>query len=430
LEAAIFIFFLAIFLYAVISVPFFKNSGLSRIQLSVIFIIKIVSGVAYGLFYRLPRYYEGADTWRFYNLSLKEKEWLLTDPAAFVKDLFIHGYDKTGNLFTGENSYWNDLKSNVPVKLMACMNVITNNSYYTNIIIFNFIFLVGLVALFKMFNQICPGKKWLLIIGIFLLPSTLFWCSGVHKDGLILSALGLLAYNFYKLLRSEDAYFKRIVIVVLCIVFIFPLRNYVSLALIPALFCWAISYRWYRKSLLIFSTVYSVGVAFFFVAPQIHPSLNFAQFIVDKQAEFRQLDGSSEIFVQELEPTFSSFVKFFPSAIDMALFRPHVTEIKNFSYMPAICEILLMIFLAILCLFYRDKSIKVDKPTILFCIFLGLSLLLIAGYTITFSGAIVRYRSVVFPFLITPLLCAVDWKSMLKKVLPMMQENPKPLKGL
>jgi cadmium resistance protein CadD (predicted permease) len=89
-----------------------------------------------------------------------------------------------------------------------------------------------------------------------------------------------------------------------------------------------------------------------------------------------------------------------------------------------------MIFLAILCLFYRDKSIKVDKPTILFCIFLGLSLLLIAGYTITFSGAIVRYRSVVFPFLITPLLCAIDWKSMLKKVLPMMQENPKPLKGL
>jgi hypothetical protein len=51
--------------------------------------------------------------------------------------------------------------------------------------------------------------------------------------------------------------------------------------------------------------------------------------------------------------------------------------------------------------------------------FFGLSLLMIAGYTITFSGAIVRYRSLVLPLLITPMLCNIDWRKLLNNVMPM-----------
>ncbi|HEX8332283.1 MAG TPA: hypothetical protein VF622_06650 [Segetibacter sp.] len=418
MEALIFIFFLALFIYAVISIPFFKNSGLSRLQIASVFIIKILAGIAYGWFYKLPKYYAGADTWRFYRLSLEEKKWLLNDPAAFIKDLFVHGYNKTGNLFAGENSYWNDLKSNVPVKMMACMNVVTNNSYYTNIILFNFLFLFGLVAVFKMFNHIYPEKKWLIFIGIFLLPSTLFWCSGIHKDGLILSAIGLLTYNFYKLLQKEGKPLSRIIVIIVCIIFIFPLRNYVTLALLPALLCWSIAYKFERSSLVIFTSIYAIGIVLFFASTHIHPSLNFPQFIVEKQSEFRRLEGSSEINLQPLKPTFISFVEYFPSAIDMALFRPHINEIKNFSYIPAICEIILLVFLLILFLFFRNRNRIDNKKSNFFCIFFGLSLLIIAGYTITFSGAIVRYRSLALPLIITPLLCNIDWQKLLNRVMP------------
>ncbi|HEX8459770.1 MAG TPA: hypothetical protein VF623_00005, partial [Segetibacter sp.] len=131
--------------------------------LSGLFLVKILAGLAYAKFYTLPKYYAGADTWRFYRFSLDETKWLLKDPVAFIKDLFVFGYSSSGSMFAGENSYWNDLKSNVPVKLMACMNVITHNSYYTNIILFNFIFFIGLVALFKVFNGIFPGKKLFII---------------------------------------------------------------------------------------------------------------------------------------------------------------------------------------------------------------------------------------------------------------------------
>lgn len=418
MEAAIFIFYLVLFVGVISFLPFFKKSGLSKLQLSVIFLVKIVAGVAYGLFYKLPKYYEGADTWRFYRLSLHEKEWLLNDPVAFTKDLFLYGYDKTGNLFAGENSYWNDLKSNVPVKLMACMNVITNNSYYANIIVFNFLFLIGLVALFKLFNNIYPGKKWLVVAGIFLLPSTLFWCSGIHKDGLILSALGLLTYNFYYLLRREGSLWKQVLTIAVCFIFIFPLRNYVALALLPALLCWALSYRSKNKTTLIFASVYLCGIVLFFAASSLHPAFDFPQFITSKQAEFVALDGGSEIHFQPLQPTLVSFIKFFPSALDMALFRPHITELKSYSFLPAIAEIFLLVTLVVLFLFFRGRDNNTQKPFIFYCIFLSVSLLIIAGYTITFSGAIVRYRSLVLPFLITPLICKIDWKLLLNKVMP------------
>jgi hypothetical protein len=413
LEAPIFIFYFLVFAYAVITIPFFKNSGLSRIQLLSIFVIKIAAGFAYGLFYKLPKYYVGADTWRFYRLSLEEKEWLLRDPAAFIKDLFVHGYRETGGLFAGENSYWNDLKSNVPVKMMACMNVITNDSYDTNIIIFNFLFFVGLVALFKLFNQVYPGRKWLIIAGIFLLPSTLFWCSGIHKDGLILSAIGLLTYSFHRMLRKEGSITKWMLLILLCSVFIFPLRNYVTLALLPALLCWFVSYKLKRNAAVVFAFVYSLGIILFFLSSSISPFLDFPQFIVEKQIEFRQLEGSSEISLQPLEPTFFSFLKFFPSAIDMALFRPHITEFKNFSYIPAICEIMLFVVVGLMFSLYRKRKEDDQKTLNLFCMSFGLSLLIVAGYTITFSGAIVRYRSLVLPLIITPILCNIDWKKIL-----------------
>lgn len=407
MEVLIFIFYLLLFGYAIISAPFFKSSGIGRYRLLLLFILKILAGFAYAWFYKLPKYAAGADTWRFYKLSLREKEWLLSDPVAFVKDLFVHGYQKRGSLFAGENSYWNDLKSNIPVKLLACINVLTNNSYYTAIIFFNFLFLFGLVGIYRVFNQIFPGKKWLLVLGIFLLPSTLFWCSGIHKDGLILSATGLVFYNFYKSLTKE---YKKMmspaIATIICLIFIFALRNYIALALLPALLCWELSERYPKHKLLIFSGVYLLCFVFFFGAGYIFPSLDFPQYIVKKQSEFLQLQGGSSIHPQPLHPDLRSFVAFFPGAFDAAFLQPHITQIANPAYLPAALEILF--FIVVTFLFVIFLKPKFTSP-VLFCLFFSISVLLITGYTITFIGAIVRYRSILFPLLITPLLCMTDF---------------------
>lgn len=366
-----------------------------------------MAGIAFGLFYKLPQYYDNADTWRFYNLSLRETDWLLNDPIAFIKDLFTYGYANVGNIFSGSDSYWNDLKSNLLVKLMAVMNVLTHNSYYTNIILFNFLFIFGLVGIYSVFITIFPGKKWLLIAGIFLLPSPLFWCSGIHKDGLLLSATGMTFYFFFRWLQTPRSKFKYVVFINLLLLIIFGLRNYVALALLPALVCWGFSHKFKRHKLAIFTSVYAVGLVLFFALPALFDELDFPNFIATKQHEFLVLKGGSAIDVEQLQPSLNSFIRYFPNAFDMAFLRPHLNEAKNFSYLPAIAEVLAFMLFLLLCLVFRRRTKPLD-PAVYFCFFFGISVLIITGYTITFSGAVVRYRSFVFPFLITPLLCMID----------------------
>lgn len=412
MQIALFIFYLVAFSFLIKRIPFFKNAGIANPALLALFFVKILAGMAYGKFYTLPKYYSNADTWRFYRLSIEETKWLIKSPLAFLNDLFSHGYGTTGNIFSGENSYWNDLKSNVPVKLMAIFNVLSNNSYYTNIIFFNFLFFFGLVAIFKILYSIYPQKKWIIITAVFLLPSTLFWCSGIHKDGLILSAIGVSLYCFSKIL-TDNYSLKYWVIILLSFTLLFSLRNYILFALVPALVCWRLTEMYPDRKTIIILTFYSIGVICFFIIPLIIPSVNPPFFLAAKQHEFLLLAGDSQVQTKALQPTFPGFIAFLPHALDMAFLRPHPYEFKNLSYVPAIIENVLLIILMSYSIIYFHK--KTHIPPLVICFFMfSISVLLITGYTIPFVGATVRYRSLVLPLLITPLLCMADF-SLFKK---------------
>jgi hypothetical protein len=404
LEIFVFIFFLLLCCFGVSKIPFLKKSGLSKSVLIGLFLLKVVAGLGYAYFYKLPRYYATADTYRFYKLSLTETKWLKSDPVGFFKDIFSYGYSSSGNIFSGHNSYWNDLKSNIPVKLMAFTNVLTNNSYYTNIILFNFLFFIGIIALFRLFKAVYGSSDWLLIGGIFLLPSTLFWCSGVHKDGLILSAAGLLFYCVYKIF-IKGIKSKYLLTIIGCAILIFGLRNYVVLAMIPALFAWGLAIGYPNRSSPIYVGITAVCILLFIGSFYVQEPIHIPSYIANKQHEFQQLSGASAVNVKPLAPTLESFILYLPSAIDMAVLRPHITEARHVSYIPAALENVLVILLLIITII-RWRKTKSSIHTGFFLLF-AFTILIIAGYTITFSGAIVRYRSFALPFVITPLLCCL-----------------------
>jgi hypothetical protein len=407
LEIASFIFFLLIFSTIITNIPFVKYSGMGKGPLILAFYAKIVAGIAYARFYRLPGNYNNSDTWRFYRLSLEETEQLKHNPFSFFKDLFHSGYYTRGNIFSGQNTYWNDLKSNVVIKIMALFNLLTYNSYYTNIILFNFLFIIGLVAIFKILFVFFPEKKWPVFCVVFFLPSTLFWCSGIHKDGLILSAVGILLYCFNKLIIKE-ALLKHKLFILLSCIFIFSLRSYVFFALLPSLLFWYLAARHPGKQFHVFFTIYLPAILFVLIIPYVFPTVNILSFIVEKQQEFLKLQGGSLVKTDPLQPTPFSFILFLPQAIDMAFFQPHPTEIKNLSYVPAIAENIFVILLIIISLLNIPARAAIP-PFVICLITFSISILLICGYTVPFSGAVIRYKSLVLPLLITPLLCLADF---------------------
>jgi hypothetical protein len=413
LQTAIFIFYLLLSSYIIVKLSFFKHAGLQKQVLVGLFILKIVAGLVFALFYKQPEYYATSDTWRFYHLSLQETQWLLHDPIAFIKDLFSYGYDTPGNIFSGSNSYWNDLKSNVIIKLLAFLNVLTHNSYYANLVICNLIFFVGQIALYRALLTQFPLRKWRAIAGVFLIPSTLFWCSGVHKDGFILAFTGLVIFLFHCKIVGRQRVAVNLLLILFCLAAIFVLRNYVALALAAALLAWALALKFPSKTYRVFFAVYLLGVIAFFVAPLLFPALDFPSLLANKQHEFIALEGGSNIHAQPLQPTVGSYLSYLPVALDMALLRPHLYEVKSPAALLAAVEMLLAILILCLFVLFRYRGDKFS-PLELCLLFFGASILLIAGYTIPFSGAIVRYRSFALPFMIIPLLCGIDLKRLVK----------------
>ena len=163
--------YLVLCCWLITATPFIKKSNITNARLVGLFCIKVMAGLAYAFFYLQPAYYATSDTWHYFELSKEETAWLLSDPPAFLKDIFVHGYRETGNLFLGENSYWNDLKSNVIIKLIAVCNVFTFTNYFANIVLFNFFFFFGPVALYRLSQSLYSVKPLLLTAAIFLIPS-------------------------------------------------------------------------------------------------------------------------------------------------------------------------------------------------------------------------------------------------------------------
>jgi hypothetical protein len=87
--------------------------------------------------------------------------------------------------------------------------------------------------------------------------------------------------------------------------------------------------------------------------------------------------------------------------------RPYLSESNTFLYIPLALEVLL--YEAILLAYFIFPVKKpVTNSFIYFGLFFTISIFLMIGYTIPILGALVRYRSIYFPFIISPLACLID----------------------
>jgi hypothetical protein len=58
-------------------------------------------------------------------------------------------------------------------------------------------------------NDVFPNRKMVIMLGCFIIPSFLFWSSGIHKEGLIFTGIGLITYCIY-FATKQKTWIKRI----------------------------------------------------------------------------------------------------------------------------------------------------------------------------------------------------------------------------
>jgi hypothetical protein len=200
------------------------------------------------------------------------------------------------------------------------------------------------------------------------------------------------------------------------------LRNFLVMTLIPPLMAWFLALRVRLKPIYTFLIVSGVFIALFFVSRFFHPNLDFPAAVVLKQNEFLQLGGGSAVTVNQLEPSFGSFVRNAPQALSLSAIRPFPSDVRHLLSLAAAIEINFLLLLFLVFLFWRKNGTKLT-PLLLFCIFFSLAVLMMIGYTVNVLGAIVRYRSIVLPLLMIPVAAQIDWEKIGRLVFNNIKDN-------
>jgi hypothetical protein len=405
--------YLAAFCWLIPRIGFIKKSGIASRVVVVLFLFKVLAGFVLGW---VSLHFSASDYWLLNNESWKEYQLLTTNPATWLTSTFdASAYPKGyGGLFDSVQSFWNDFKYNSVVKLLSFFNIFSRGNYYINSIFFNAIGFIGHVALYRIFIQVYRGQYNAVMIGCFLLPSTLYFSSAIHKDCLLLAATGLLCFVLYQCFSQNRLTVKRAVCIALMLLALLLLSNLVFMALVPAAAAWWLAHITKWKPLPVFAGTYLVAALVFFNVWRISPSLDFMALVAQKQSYFL-LAGNANTAIETtpLKATAASFLQNAPQALNHALMRPYLTEHPNLFLLPLATELFIYQLLFVVFLFCRTKqSGSRINPFVLFGLFFTLIAFLNIGYIVNNLGTIVRYRSLYLPFLITPLLAVINWQKL------------------
>jgi hypothetical protein len=356
-------------------------------------------------------YYPVNDYWDLNEKSILEYNTLILHPVDFITNIGDNPYhNQFGRFFNSVGSYWNDLRNNIIIKILAICNLISHGNYYINSLFFNFFSFCGLLALYKVFVHVYANKKNTVMICVFLLPSTLYFTSGIHKDLLVAAFLAFYTYALYFIINDYFSW-KRFGLLIFSGLMILLLRNFLFFAIIPASFAYWFSVKYKISSFKVIITSLSIAVLMLWISENFFNYTRPLEIIEQRSYDFLQLGkAGSQIEMNDLKPTLKSYLANIPQVIDHVLLRPYFWEKQTlFSWFLSVelffYWVLLIVFLF---QFYRGRQKIINSYLNTYSIFMSILMLLMIGYIVPNVGSIVRYRSIYLPYLITPILCNIN----------------------
>lgn len=365
------------------------------------FVAKLAAGFAYGYVY--AHYFPVSDSWVYFKESLLEYQNLLTRPSAFFSTGITFN-NLTDFFSTADDAPWSNTGENLLIKLLAVFNVLSGGNYYINVIFFNALSFWGLYLIYFVAKRHIQKNGLLIFCIVFFLPSCLFWNSGIDKDGLIVFFTGTLIYTVHYCITVKQTAMQ-LVMCVLSFVFIFLLRNINALILLPAIAAWWISVKVVpARPYLAYLIIYSACIVFFFLSLSFPSKFNLPLKLAEKQHQFLTLEANTVLPLTPLKPTIKSYAEVLPQAVNHVFLRPYITEIKSPFHLMAFGEMILIITIILLAVLWGGKHMlrQLLQPFCLFLIMVSLGGLLITGYTVPFTGAIVRYKALYIVLLLLP----------------------------
>lgn len=399
---------------------FTKNKLLLQYKTK-IFIIKTISVICFAL---IHEFIYGGDTVNYtknsatilYNKFMDEPMLILNMIFAFDKYNPIH-INISNQLVFSLNS-----GEALVVKISTVLAIFTINTYSSISLIMGIFALSGLWAIFIIFTKHYPHLHSKFAIAFFYIPSVVFWSSGVLKDTLCLGAMGWLFWSMYNIFFNGVRSPMYFIVLIFSFLLLQNVKVYIILCFIPAITFWLfIQYTESIKNFVIKTIItpifFTLGiVGAFYGATQI--TKNDEKYSLDKigqttksTAEWihyvSKTQNGSSYTLGTLDGTFAGMLKLAPQAINVALFRPYLWEVRNIPMFISAIESLIMLFFTIYILIkvgiFRTFTIISSTPIVLFCFIFALTFAFAVGISSYNFGTLVRYKIPLMPFYVAGL---------------------------
>jgi hypothetical protein len=385
--------------------------------------IRFIGAVSFGLVYA---FFYGGDTYSYFtNGSRYIWEAFLENPKTGLSIIFSdpNVFNLDNLYYTNQMPLWNGSSS--IIKFSGLLGLFTFHTYIVNALFFSLFCFSGLWAIYITLLEYYPHLYKKLSIAIIFFPSLVFWGSGVMKDPLSLGALGWAFYAWHSAFIKKRKIIKSILILAFSFWIISIYKSYILLSFIPAasLYIFLTSSNKIRNSstkaaakpILIFLAII---ISYFGIVQLTKGTEYDIENIAYKSAityawiKYSSNSTSSVYDIGEMDGSITGMIKAFPQAVNVALFRPYIWEVKNEFMFLSCLESMYLLFLTLALIFKAGLTnifqlIKKD-PLINFLVIFSLVFAFGTGVSTGNFGTLVRYKIPLIPFYLSAVFIIMD----------------------
>ncbi len=380
--------------------------------------LKLFGAIALGLVYKF--YYTSGDTYNYFLYGSKYI-WnaFLENPKAGFWMIFTDScnFQSEYTRYLKGMLFYCDPPAYFVVRVSGFFGLFNFHTYSVNAMFFALISFGGVWNMFTTFNKIYPEIRKDIMLACFLMPSVIFWGSGLMKDSITFGCLGIFFSNFYRIFILKTASKWDIFLFAISFLVIKIVKIYIILCFIPAALLWLFMvYNNKIKSkftrILLRPIMVLIGALFGFLATDyvskedsrysIENVTNTAQATSEWLTHVSKQEKGSVYNLGKVEYTPLGMMKKIPAAINVTLFRPYLWESKNIVMLLSAFESLFFLYLTISTLFkigIRHTFVIISEhPIVAASLVFSLTFAFAIGLSTANFGTLVRYKIPIMPF--------------------------------
>lgn len=412
------------------------TDGINRKYFFPALTFKIIGAIALGFLYQF--YYDGGDTFNFHTIGSRliwEAFW--ESPGKGFDLLLSKGEYLAGTYgYASKIYFYQDQSSFFVIRIATLFDLLTYSTYSGTAVLFALFSFVGSWAFFSAMYRQAPQLHLHTALAILFIPSVLFWGSGLLKDTVTFSCLGLMTYSINNIFISRHQKIGSIFLLIISAWIIFSVKKYILLCFLPAALLWIYADRLAKIRSLILKVLIIPVIAILLVCTGYFSivliGMDDPRYALDKIAMTAQItaydigfysgkDAGSGYSLGELDGTFTNMINKAPQAINVSLFRPYLWEIRNPLMFFSAIESFFFLGLTLYAIAKSRSNIfkAMANPVVIFCFVFSLTFAFAVGVSTFNFGTLSRYKIPLLPFYSLGIIYLLNYSNKDKKFAPL-----------